>query len=101
MEMYAEEGDIQRTMQTAIRVAAYQYADYTEMTVCFHLLRLLKSCHANCAYTVPHADRQGLLHSGTDPRAPKDFLHAHQHGLAGFNSQNHGQLSPIWEDIQG
>ncbi|KAG6877764.1 hypothetical protein C0993_004138 [Termitomyces sp. T159_Od127] len=32
MEMYAEEGDIQRTIQTAIRVAAYQYADYTEMT---------------------------------------------------------------------
>ncbi|KAL1759206.1 Chs5p-Arf1p-binding proteins-domain-containing protein [Schizophyllum commune] len=32
MEMYADEGDIQRTIQTAIRVAAYQYADYTEMT---------------------------------------------------------------------
>ncbi|KAL1747423.1 Chs5p-Arf1p-binding proteins-domain-containing protein [Schizophyllum fasciatum] len=32
MEMYADEGDIQRTIQTGIRVAAYQYADYTEMT---------------------------------------------------------------------
>ncbi|KAF9486260.1 chaps-domain-containing protein [Pholiota conissans] len=32
MEMYADEGDIQRTVQTAIRVAAYQYADYTEMS---------------------------------------------------------------------
>ncbi|KAN0085746.1 ChAPs (Chs5p-Arf1p-binding proteins) domain containing protein [Tylopilus felleus] len=32
LEMYAEEGDITRTIQTAIRVAAYQYADYTEMT---------------------------------------------------------------------
>ncbi|KAF8804600.1 chaps-domain-containing protein [Phlegmacium glaucopus] len=31
MEMYAEEGDIQRCVQTAIRVAAYQYAEYTEM----------------------------------------------------------------------
>jgi len=31
MEMYADEGDIQRSIQTAIRVAAYQYADYTEM----------------------------------------------------------------------
>ncbi|KAJ8508754.1 hypothetical protein ONZ45_g8998 [Pleurotus djamor] len=31
MEMYAEEGDIQRSIQTAIRVAAYQYADYAEM----------------------------------------------------------------------
>lgn len=33
MEMYADEGDIQRSVQTAIRVAAYQYADYTEMSV--------------------------------------------------------------------
>ncbi|KAF9566530.1 chaps-domain-containing protein [Agrocybe pediades] len=32
MEIYADEGDIQRTVQTAIRVAAYQYADYTEMS---------------------------------------------------------------------
>ncbi|KAF8555507.1 chaps-domain-containing protein [Imleria badia] len=32
LEMYAEEGDITRTIQTAIRVAAYQYAEYTEMT---------------------------------------------------------------------
>ncbi|KAH9477479.1 hypothetical protein JR316_0009696 [Psilocybe cubensis] len=32
MEIYADEGDIQRCVQTAIRVAAYQYADYTEMS---------------------------------------------------------------------
>ncbi|KAF8430853.1 Chs5p-Arf1p-binding proteins-domain-containing protein [Boletus edulis BED1] len=32
LEIYADEGDITRTIQTAIRVAAYQYADYTEMT---------------------------------------------------------------------
>jgi hypothetical protein len=34
MEMYAEEGDIQRSIQTAIRVASYQWADYGEMSVC-------------------------------------------------------------------
>lgn len=33
MQTYADEGDIQRTIQTAIRAAAYQYAEYTEMTV--------------------------------------------------------------------
>jgi len=32
MDTYADEGDIQRSIQTAIRVAAYQYAEYTEMT---------------------------------------------------------------------
>lgn len=36
MEMYADEGDIQRCVQTAIRVAAYQYAEYTEMAVCVY-----------------------------------------------------------------
>lgn len=33
LDTYAEEGDIQRTLQVAIRVAAYQYGEYTEMTV--------------------------------------------------------------------
>lgn len=31
--MYAEEGDIQRSLQTAVRVAAYQWGEYAEMTV--------------------------------------------------------------------
>jgi len=35
LEMYSEEGDLQRSLQAAIRVAAYQYADYGEMTVRF------------------------------------------------------------------
>ena len=33
LDTYTEEGDIQRTLQVAIRVAAYQYGDYTEMKV--------------------------------------------------------------------
>ncbi len=40
MDMYAEEGDIQRSIQTAIRVAAYQWADYGEMTVRLHTTAL-------------------------------------------------------------
>ena len=50
MEMYADEGDIQRSIQTAIRVAAYQYAEYTEMTVCIvelflrSILKVLVCC---------------------------------------------------------
>lgn len=35
LEMYSEEGDLQRSLQAAIRVAAYQYGDYGEMTVSF------------------------------------------------------------------
>ncbi|KAF7338736.1 hypothetical protein MSAN_02195900 [Mycena sanguinolenta] len=57
MEMYAEEGDIQRCIQTAIRVAAYQYAEYTEMTYptqiarCFFKLGQVHG-HAKISYTL-------------------------------------------------
>ncbi|KAJ7698549.1 Chs5p-Arf1p-binding proteins-domain-containing protein [Mycena rosella] len=57
MEMYAEEGDIQRSIQTAIRVAAYQYAEYTEMTFptqiaqCFFKLGSVHG-HAKISYTL-------------------------------------------------
>ncbi|KAJ7034502.1 Chs5p-Arf1p-binding proteins-domain-containing protein [Mycena alexandri] len=57
MEMYADEGDIQRSIQTAIRVAAYQYAEYTEMTFptqiaqCFFKLGQVHG-HAKISYTL-------------------------------------------------
>ncbi|KAF8717627.1 hypothetical protein AX14_012084 [Amanita brunnescens Koide BX004] len=57
MEMYADEGDIQRSIQTAIRVAAYQYADYTEMTYptqiarCFFKLGQIHG-HAKISFTL-------------------------------------------------
>ncbi|KAJ7484370.1 Chs5p-Arf1p-binding proteins-domain-containing protein [Mycena latifolia] len=57
MEMYADEGDIQRSIQTAIRVAAYQYAEYTEMTFptqiaqCFFKLGHVHG-HAKISYTL-------------------------------------------------
>ncbi|KAF7323632.1 hypothetical protein MKEN_00583900 [Mycena kentingensis (nom. inval.)] len=57
MEMYADEGDIQRCIQTAIRVAAYQYAEYTEMTYptqiarCFFKLGIVHG-HAKISYTL-------------------------------------------------
>lgn len=35
LEMYSDEGDLQRSLQAAIRVAAYQYSDYGEMAVSF------------------------------------------------------------------
>lgn len=42
MDIYADEGDITRTLQVGIRVAAYQYGEYTEMTVS----RALSGLHA-------------------------------------------------------
>ena len=33
LDMYADEGDIQRSLQAAVRVAAYQWGEYAEMTV--------------------------------------------------------------------
>jgi len=36
LDMYAEEGDLIRTLQVAIRVAAYQHGEYSELAVCSH-----------------------------------------------------------------
>jgi len=36
VDMYAEEGDMMRTLQASIRVAAYQYGEYAEHAVCSH-----------------------------------------------------------------
>lgn len=36
LEVYAEEGDLTRTLQVAIRVAAYQYGEYSELAVRSH-----------------------------------------------------------------
>ena len=42
--MYSEEGDIQRTLQVAVRVAAYQYGEYAEMTVSKNLVMRVLGC---------------------------------------------------------
>ncbi|EKM56439.1 uncharacterized protein PHACADRAFT_253561 [Phanerochaete carnosa HHB-10118-sp] len=57
LDMYAEEGDILRTLQVGIRVAAYQYGDYTEMTYPTQIARCLFKLgqihgHAKIEYTL-------------------------------------------------
>ncbi|PCH44766.1 chaps-domain-containing protein [Wolfiporia cocos MD-104 SS10] len=57
LDMYAEEGDIQRTLQVAIRVAAYQYGEYTETTYPTQIARCLFKLgqihgHAKISYTL-------------------------------------------------
>ncbi|KAI6158079.1 Chs5p-Arf1p-binding proteins-domain-containing protein [Pisolithus tinctorius] len=57
LETYAEEGDITRTVQAAIRLAAYQHADFTEMTYptliarCFFKLGEIHG-HAKISFTL-------------------------------------------------
>lgn len=41
LEMYAEEGDMTRTLQVAIRVAAYQYGEYCELAYPTQIARLV------------------------------------------------------------
>ncbi|KAI0371290.1 chaps-domain-containing protein [Pilatotrama ljubarskyi] len=57
LDMYADEGDIQRTLQVAVRVAAYQWGEYAEMTYptqiarCFFKLGQIHG-HAKISYTL-------------------------------------------------
>ncbi|KAL5521698.1 BUD7 [Sanghuangporus sanghuang] len=57
MEMYAEEGDLTRTLQTAIRVAAYQHNEYSELayptSIAHQLFKLGRTHgHAKISYTL-------------------------------------------------
>ncbi|TDL24439.1 chaps-domain-containing protein [Rickenella mellea] len=57
METYADEGDLQRTLQTAIRVAAYQHNEYSEASyptsIAHHLFKLGQiHGHAKISYTL-------------------------------------------------
>ncbi|KZT24160.1 chaps-domain-containing protein [Neolentinus lepideus HHB14362 ss-1] len=57
LDMYADEGDLQRSLQMAIRVAAYQYAEYAEMTYPTQVARSFFKLyqihgHAKLAYTL-------------------------------------------------
>lgn len=102
MEMYADEGDIQRCIQTAIRVAAYQYAEYTEMTVRFFgFIIAALGCSKVDAHTVPDANRQVFLQAGAGARTRQDLVYAAQHGPPGTDSQNYGQLLAVWQNLQG
>ncbi|KAI0674552.1 chaps-domain-containing protein [Trametes maxima] len=57
LDTYAEEGDIQRTLQVAVRVAAYQWGEYAEMTYptqiarCFFKLGQIHG-HAKISYSL-------------------------------------------------
>ena len=39
LETYAEEGDLMRSLQAGIRVAAYQHGEYAELAVRFSLVQ--------------------------------------------------------------
>jgi hypothetical protein len=100
MEIYADEGDLQRTLQTAIRVAAYQYGDYTEMTVCLpeHVLRSPPYAEH---YTVSDCDSEELLQTRADTRPHKDRVHSPKHGASGPDTEDHGGLFVLRSGVQG
>lgn len=55
MEMYADEGDLQRTLQTAIRVAAYQHKCVVLLLVLLtSLTNLYKLCSEYAELSVCH-----------------------------------------------
>lgn len=70
MDMYAEEGDITRTLQVGIRVAAYQYGEYTEMTV--SCLSVVGRLFADVMFAVSNTDSAKLVQARSNPRARKN-----------------------------
>lgn len=70
MDMYAEEGDITRTLQVGIRVAAYQYGEYTEMTVsCSFVIGRL---FTDVVFAVSNTDSAKLVQARSNPWTRKN-----------------------------
>jgi hypothetical protein len=101
MEVYADEGDLTRTLQTAIRVAAYQYGDYTEMTVRGARARACGGGRLTGMRAVPDGDRKVLLQARAGARAHENRVHAAQHGPPGPDPQDHGGLPRVRRAVQG
>ena len=100
LDMYAEESDIQRTLQVAIRVAAYQYGEYTEMTVrCLITCMLRRDIDFSCACVVPDTDRAVPVQARPDPRPRQNLVYSDEHGSPGRGAQDHGELHAIREDL--
>ena len=78
LDVYAEEGDIQRTLQVAIRVAAYQYGEYTEMTVRF--LKSVRFWILTRIVLVPDSDCSMFVQTRPDTRARKNQIHFVEYG---------------------
>ncbi len=117
MEMYADEGDLQRTLQTAIRVAAYQHkcvlltpfflrSDESVHVVnmqrrLYVFLLLFPSITSHRFYVVPDVDRAPPLQARASARAPKDHKHAPEHGPPGPCAQGDGAVLKIRLAVQG
>lgn len=82
LEMYSDEGDLQRSLQAAIRVAAYQYVDYGEMAVSFPKPLIAVDIQFILNVTVPYDNRPMLLQIESNSRARKDFVHPNEHGAS-------------------
>jgi hypothetical protein len=97
MELYADEGDLTRTLQTAIRVAAYQYGDYTEMTV---RPRGRPEASLTAVRAVSDGDRSVLLQARPGSWPHENRVHAPQHGPARADPQDHGGLPRVRRGLQ-
>ena len=78
LDMYTEEGDIQRTLQVAIRVSAYSFGEYAEQSV---------SCSYQCflaclliGIAVSFTNFSMLLQAGSDSWSSEDSIYPTQYG---------------------
>lgn len=86
--MYADEGDIQRTLQVAIRVAAYSYGEYAEQSVSLSVAIVFTHCLMT--NVVSFTNCSVLLQIGSDTWPPEDSIYPPQYGSSGSCSTDYG-----------
>jgi len=119
LEMYADEGDLQRALQAAIRLTAYQHRCVSFLLLLWNLfidyvLRL--GIIWRCRYVVssfnspdifllilvvivPHRRCASPLQTRPNPRTRQDLVYPDEHGFTRAPVENYGGLPPLWPRV--
>jgi hypothetical protein len=100
LEIYADEGDLQRGLNAAFRIACYQWRWYMESTVCTTFIFSVGRDSNRRFVIVPDGGGAAPVQARADARARKTIVHADEHGAPGRRPGDHAGISELWAHVQ-
>ena len=101
LEMYADEGDLQRSLNAAIRLTAYQHRWYQESSVSYSFPSILTSPPIFVLLPVSNCDCPLFVQARSNPRTCQNFLHDPFNGSPRRFAQHHARVFELRENLQG
>lgn len=99
LEIYADEGDLQRGLNAAFRIACYQWRWYMESTVRPFIL-LIQARWADWHWVVSDGGCAASVQTGTNARTCQAIIHAYEHGSPGRCAGDYARISELWANVQ-